>query len=53
VREDNTPDNAKYLGYVDANDLYPDFQYIRYDEFVDDLVAGRIKRPYPGVTIGA
>jgi hypothetical protein len=52
VRRDNTPENARYLGYVDANELYPDFRYVRYDEFVDDLVAGKIKRPYPGVNVG-
>jgi hypothetical protein len=52
VRGDNTPDNARYLGYVDANDLYPDFQYVGYGEFVDDLMAGKIERPYLGVNVG-
>ncbi|CRK24748.1 hypothetical protein BN1723_013376 [Verticillium longisporum] len=26
VRGDNTPENAKYLGYLDARELYPDLQ---------------------------
>lgn len=26
VRADNTMENAKYLGYVDARELYPGFQ---------------------------
>jgi hypothetical protein len=53
VRGDNTAENARYLGYVDANELFPDFRYTRYEEFVDDLIAGRIKRPYPEIDLGA
>jgi hypothetical protein len=53
VRADNTPENARYLGYVDANDLFSDFRYTRYEEFVDDLVAGTIERPYPDIDLGA
>jgi hypothetical protein len=51
VRGDNTPENAKYLGYVDAHDLYPDFEYTSFDSFVDDLIAGKIKRPYSNMGV--
>lgn len=27
IRGDNTPENAKYLGYLDGKDLYPDYNY--------------------------
>jgi hypothetical protein len=53
VRGDNRPENARYLGYVDANELFPDFRYTRYGEFVDDLMAGTIGRPYPDIDLGA
>ena len=46
VRGDNTPENAKYLGYLDANELYPDFKPIRFAEFVDELIAGKAERLY-------
>ena len=49
VRADNTPENAEYLGYVDARELYPDFEYMKFSEFVDELIAGKGKRPYPDV----
>jgi len=30
VRADNTPEYAKYLGYISANELFPDFKYKTY-----------------------
>ena len=51
VRGDNTPENAEYLGYVDAKMLLPHFKYKTYAEFVDDLMAGNVSRPYEGVII--
>lgn len=47
VRVDNTPENAEYLGYIKGRELYPDFEFIRFADFVDDLIAGEVKRPYP------
>lgn len=47
VREDNTPENAEYLGYIDGRALYPDYEYIKFHEFVDELVAGKVDKPYP------
>jgi hypothetical protein len=47
VNEDNSPENAKYLGYIDAHDLFPDFKYTTSTEFMDDLLAGKVRKPYP------
>ncbi|KAF2175240.1 NAD(P)-binding protein [Zopfia rhizophila CBS 207.26] len=48
IRRDNTPENGKYLGYLDARRLYPDFKPIRFVDFVDELLAGKAQRPYVG-----
>jgi len=47
VRGDNTPEYAKYLGYLDAGELYPDFKPITWREFLVDLLAGKTEKPYP------
>jgi hypothetical protein len=47
VNRDNTPENAKYLGYIDAHDLFPDFRFKTFADFMDDLLAGKIQKPYP------
>jgi len=46
IRKDNTPEYAKYLGYLDAGELYPDFKPIRFRDFVVELLDGKITRPY-------
>jgi hypothetical protein len=46
VRRDNTPENAKYLGYIDARELYHDFKPISFSEFIDELFAGKAKKLY-------
>jgi hypothetical protein len=51
VRADNTPENAKYFGYISADELFPDFKYKRYTNFADELIAGKIKKPYPHVNL--
>lgn len=33
-RGDNTPENAKYLGYLDGKELYPDFEYTTVEDWV-------------------
>jgi hypothetical protein len=48
VREDNTPENAKYLGYLDAKELYPDFKPISLKSFLTELFAGQGVKPYEG-----
>ncbi|EEY16796.1 isoflavone reductase family protein [Verticillium alfalfae VaMs.102] len=47
VRGDNTPENAKYLGYLDARELYPDLQPRSWRDYIMDLEAGQIPTPYP------
>lgn len=47
VRADNTPENAEYLGYINERELYPDFAWLGFTDFVDELIAGSIRRPWP------
>jgi hypothetical protein len=39
IRGDNTPEYAKYLGYVTRKELYPDFKY---EEFVKEVLDGKV-----------
>lgn len=51
VRGDNSPESARYLGFLDAKDLYPDFRPRRYEEFLKEVLEGGAKAPYAGRTI--
>ena len=51
LRADNTPENAEYLGYIDGRALYPDFKFIKFVDFVDELLAGKARRPYPNLQL--
>jgi hypothetical protein len=46
VRGDNTPEHAKYLGYLDARELYPDIKPRSFKSFFEELVAGKVQKPY-------
>ncbi|KAH6685053.1 isoflavone reductase [Plectosphaerella plurivora] len=46
VRGDNAPEYAKYLGYLDAKELYPDLEFIKFDDFLAELIEGKVKRVY-------
>lgn len=46
VRGDNTPENAKYLGYLDAKELYPDFEPVKFDDFLAQVLDGSAKRAW-------
>jgi hypothetical protein len=48
VRNDNTLENARYLGYLDARDLYPDLKPRAFLELFEDLLNGLGERPYGG-----
>jgi hypothetical protein len=48
IREDNTPEHAKYLGYLDARELYPDFQPVKYTDYVNDVVKGTTVKVFQG-----
>jgi hypothetical protein len=41
VRGDNSPEYAKYLGYLDARDLYPDYVPRSFEAFAKELVDGK------------
>ena len=49
VRADNTPENAEYLGYINGSELYPDYNWIKFEEFVDELIQGKGEKPYPAL----
>lgn len=46
LQEDNSPASAEYLGYISARDLFPDFEWISFSDFIVELIVGRIRRPY-------
>ncbi|KXJ89849.1 hypothetical protein Micbo1qcDRAFT_149681 [Microdochium bolleyi] len=39
VRGDNTPENAEYLGFVSARELFPDFKPLGLEAFVKEALA--------------
>jgi len=41
VRGDNNPEYAKYLGYLDGKELYPDFEFTTFDQYLDELLEGK------------
>ncbi|OAG36731.1 hypothetical protein AYO21_09115 [Fonsecaea monophora] len=45
-RRDNTRKNALYLGYLDARDLYPDFQPVSFVDYFKEILQGNGKKPY-------
>jgi hypothetical protein len=45
VRIDNWTEYAMYLGYLDAVELYPDFQPKKFREFVQNMWDGKLQRP--------
>jgi hypothetical protein len=46
VREDNTRENALYLGYLDARELYPDFKPIAFEDAMKEVVEGNSVKLY-------
>ncbi|CAG9993006.1 unnamed protein product [Clonostachys byssicola] len=46
IRGDNSPECAKYLGYLIGKDLYPDLQGESLEQFINDTLAGKIERLY-------
>jgi hypothetical protein len=49
VRSDNPAQYAKYLGYLDANDLYPDFAPRSFEAFAKELLDGRATKIFEGI----
>lgn len=48
VRGDNEPEYAKYLGYLDGKELYPDFKHRGFEEYVKEVLDGGAKGIYEG-----
>nr|XP_036580294.1 isoflavone reductase family protein [Colletotrichum truncatum]KAF6788206.1 isoflavone reductase family protein [Colletotrichum truncatum] len=48
VRGDNMPENAKYLGYLDGKELYPNFQARSLEQYFKGILEGSIGRIYVG-----
>lgn len=46
VRGDNTPEYARYLGYLDGKELYPDFEPISFETYCQELLDGKGTGPY-------
>lgn len=46
VRGDNTPEYAEYLGYLTGKQLYPDFVYTPFEEYVEEVLGGKAKTVY-------
>ncbi|GFG11759.1 NAD(P)-binding protein, partial [Aspergillus udagawae] len=38
VHGTNTPEYAKYLGYLDGKELYPDFTFLTYEDYVKEVL---------------
>ena len=50
IRGDNVPEYAKYLGYLDVKELYPDMKWTPFETFVTELLDGKGVRPYQNKT---
>jgi hypothetical protein len=46
LRGDNRPEYAQYLGYLLAKDLYPDFKPVPFEDYLKDLLAGKVEGVY-------
>lgn len=44
IRGDNTPEYAKYLGYLDCKELYSDVPYKPFEEYVQEALNGKAYR---------
>lgn len=53
ARGDNTLQNAKYLGYLDARELYPDIKPTTFAEFVQQALDGKTEKVDLGHIINA
>lgn len=48
IRGENTPDFAKYLGYLDGKELYPDVEFTPFETYVKEVLSGKAKAVYGG-----
>ncbi|KEF53093.1 uncharacterized protein A1O9_11001 [Exophiala aquamarina CBS 119918] len=46
IRGENTPEFARYLGYLDGKKLYPDVDFTSYESYVQEVVSGKAQGVY-------
>ncbi|PLB43351.1 NAD(P)-binding protein [Aspergillus steynii IBT 23096] len=46
IRGENTPEYAAYLGYLNGKDLYPDFEFTKFEDYVKEVLEGKVKGVY-------
>jgi hypothetical protein len=46
VKGENTPEYAKYLGYVTSKELYPDMTFTKFEDYMKEVVDGKAKGVY-------
>ncbi|KAJ5662295.1 NAD(P)-binding protein [Penicillium maclennaniae] len=46
LRGDNTPENAKRLGYMTSKELYPDFEFVKFGDYLKEVIDGKASHPY-------
>ena len=46
VRGDNTPEYARFLGYVTSKDLYPEMGFVGFEEYLKELLEGKVEGVY-------
>ena len=46
LRGDNTPEYAKYLGYLTSKELYPDIDFIKFEDYLKQVLDGKAKGVY-------
>jgi hypothetical protein len=49
VRGDSSPQYAKYLGYLDASDLYPDVVLRSFEAFTKELLDGKAAKIFEDI----
>jgi hypothetical protein len=50
IRGDDVPEHARYLGYLDAKELYPYFKPVPFETFVEEMLQGKLRNHYETVT---
>lgn len=46
IRGDNTPESAKYLGYLLGKELYPDVEFTSFETYFKGLLEGKATKVY-------
>lgn len=46
IRGENTPEYAKYLGYLDGKKLYPDVKFTSFESYLEEVLSGKAQGVY-------